>query len=514
MKNNKYLWNGFAISFFLLTVSWKLTNASLWFDETVEFFYSRIALSNMYGKIVNTFQPPLYNFILHFWLKISENEWWFRLSGIMFGFIGSIGLYKTIEKMSGFKAACVGMVFYATSYSMVYYLQEASEYALLLGTVSWIPCFFINLLKNTKSSALNINLFVISCVLAVYSQYGAAFVVISAYVVLLGEFIQKRYFKKSMILCCAGLCAGIFAGFPLIYFFLLPQMKAQGTNTGNIQQITFDTNILYDLWECFCKVIQWIFLGETEITLDIVIKICLSLCVILIGYQIMISKDHIYQMLVTVFVLSFVLYYIAVKLGFYATNSYTNDNFGNRYNLFLGPWFLMIIIVTIEKYLSCYYQNEHIIIPLKYVMYLCGTFFAFGIILFGYNYIRIYNNWSKEDSRGVVDAWYSFEGYESHTLVYYGNEYGFRYYFEHDERYSHQYSENIIYQPWSRGISETDFEQFLSEKYVSGIPTEIYFTASHIKEDLTSMLNVFSNKGYIIDNLWQGTDACLYYIHY
>ena len=81
------------ISFFLISIiyfivaCYKLTYASLWFDEAIEFYYSSHLFSsnvpvpggqnfpqdgNMYQKIIVTFQPPLYNFLMFFWLKIIQ----------------------------------------------------------------------------------------------------------------------------------------------------------------------------------------------------------------------------------------------------------------------------------------------------------------------------------------------------------------------------------------------------------------------------------------------------------
>lgn len=510
--NNRYLWGSAAFTFFLIVVSWKLTNASLWFDETVEFYYSQISLSDMYKKVVTTFQPPLYNFILHFWIKISENEWWFRFSGVVFGFIGCTGLFKTIRKLSSFNTACISVIVYAVSYNIVYYLQEAAEYALLLGVLGWVMCFFVY--SQETPSCKNIIFFVISCVLAMYSQYGAVFIVIPACVVLLGMFIKKHQIQESLLLCGSGAAAGIFAGLPLLLFFIIPQMKNQGTSSGNLQGITFDGNILKDVWKNFCKVIQWIFLGETEITLNIMLKVCLFIILVLIMYQFIVSKDTIYKMSILVFVISFFLYYITVKLGFYATNSYTNDNFGNRYNLFLGPWFLMVVSVTLKKiFCSCYKGRPSSKVS-KYGSMLCGVVLILCAVFVHHNYIRLNNNWAKEDARGGVNYWYSVSGYERETLVYYGNEYGFKYYMEHDGRYSEEYLKNITYQPWSRGISEADFEQYLLDTYENSIPETLYLSASHINGDINSMLQVFSNRGFVVETAWQGNNACVYYIHY
>lgn len=88
---------------FLLMSLYKLTDAPLWYDEVVEFYYSKYLSGPIQGVSIynslyerlqfNSFQPPLYNLIMHVWLLFSESEWWFRFSGVVFGFIGMLGLY-------------------------------------------------------------------------------------------------------------------------------------------------------------------------------------------------------------------------------------------------------------------------------------------------------------------------------------------------------------------------------------------------------------------------------------
>lgn len=99
--------------FLLLVISYKLANASLWGDEITEFLYSKYLfempdsvpdmgwnLHNMYERIVFTFQPPLYNIVMYFWLKFSDSEWWLRAFGVLMGLIGGVGTYISINKVT------------------------------------------------------------------------------------------------------------------------------------------------------------------------------------------------------------------------------------------------------------------------------------------------------------------------------------------------------------------------------------------------------------------------------
>ena len=128
-KNRDYFLLGSVLILFILVTTYKLTNASLWFDETVEYWYSKVLVGtlpydstkvNMYQRITSTYQPPLYNILMYFWLRISDSVWWFRFFGVVMGFIGMIGLYKGVCKAIDNSAlASASVAFSAFVYTII-----------------------------------------------------------------------------------------------------------------------------------------------------------------------------------------------------------------------------------------------------------------------------------------------------------------------------------------------------------------------------------------------------------
>ena len=172
------------LTFFTIITCYKITNSSLWYDETVEYWYSKILIGevpfehtrNMYERIISTFQPPLYNFLMYFWLKVSSSVWWFRFFGVICGLIGINYLYKTIELTINSIIAVIAVIFATFTYQLVYYWQEASEYCLLLMCA--FACIYYWWKVQKGYNKRDIILFTIWSVLAMYSQYGAVFIVI------------------------------------------------------------------------------------------------------------------------------------------------------------------------------------------------------------------------------------------------------------------------------------------------------------------------------------------------
>ena len=79
----------------------RATASGLWFDESIEFYFSRTLRgpvpgargnNSLYDRILLTYQPPLYNWLMYVWLLIYDSEFWFRLAGVLVTLIGGAGI--------------------------------------------------------------------------------------------------------------------------------------------------------------------------------------------------------------------------------------------------------------------------------------------------------------------------------------------------------------------------------------------------------------------------------------
>ena len=181
-KKGKAIISG-MIFLFLSVTMYKMTNMSIWFDEAVEYLVSTMPFGKMIGAIQNTWQPPLYNFIMHFLLKISVSEYWFHFISVLFGVGGLLGLYAAVNEICGWRIAAVSMFMYSFLFRIWYYNQECSEYALVVALLFWMVFFFARLLRQF-SIKRGIG-FLLFAVLSIFSHYGATFAVVSTAVVLL-----------------------------------------------------------------------------------------------------------------------------------------------------------------------------------------------------------------------------------------------------------------------------------------------------------------------------------------
>lgn len=217
-----------SIALLVVTMLVNLTHSPLWGDEWEEMSISQMSLftGEMYHAIIGTFQPPLYNLLLHVWLLPSQSMWWFRLLNVLLGIACGVLLWRTVKRLVGPWPATVGVVCLACCYQWVYCIQECSEYTLML---TFLFAAIYNMVRLCEAYSLRrLVLLVLSCTGAMYSQYGAAFVVVPLLLMVFGEARSQRG-KEGMVEVgkAYAVCALLLA-LPLYVFFLRNQLSSVG----------------------------------------------------------------------------------------------------------------------------------------------------------------------------------------------------------------------------------------------------------------------------------------------
>ncbi len=511
-KQQEYIFTGIAFTLFLAVVSYQLTNASLWYDETIEYWYSKYLVgdlpwadgfTNMYERIAYTYQPPLFNVLMYFWLKISDSVWWMRMFGVVMGFIGAVGVYKTMLFGTNSKIkSSVTIIIYAMIYRLTYYWQEVSEYALMLGLLSWT--IYYVLLVLDKPNTKRIILFVIFCVLPVYSQYGAAFPVAAFVIMALVKIIRNRDVKQIKTLICGYAAAAVFAALPLYWFFLKPQMLHQ----EETELAVSNSFSLKNLYNSFFTVFEWNFIDDISDTSWHVLAVVLILMIVVALYYLLKGKRAWMKYLLAANMICYGLYYVAVLVGVYSYGT-----FGERYNLFLIPlWFVTGLLL-----IFCFFSEVLEMRKIKYlseVVVIAEGVVIAGLFCWSYNgWTSISENWVKEDIRGATAKWISASGYETDTIVYYGADSGFTYYVTHNDNYTESMLDNVVFQILEQDREKTVeyYKEWIDEIYDEW-PSSLYIIASHTRSDLNTFVGVFTDAGYTATYIYNYADGRLIYL--
>lgn len=497
-----------AFVFFILITCYELTGSSLWYDEAIEYWYSKIMVGelpmagvadgtvSMYQRILLTYQPPLYNIIMYFWLKVSDSELWFRSFGVFMGLVGMMGTYKSVRKVVNGWAASLTVICAATIYQLYSYWQECAEYCLVLAVLCWVVYFWICLMQEINFK--NMICFTVTCVVAVYSQYGAIFPVVALAFIAYIHILWRRNRRNAICINATYMSAFLFAAIPLYCFFLKQQIMHQRMERNSILIPQFPDGILLDFFESLNTTFYWNFFSyiydQTRVR-NILIAIMVLLTVSLIF-----GKQTITKLMILANVLCWLVYYVAVKFGIYSYG-----NFGRRYNLFFIP--LWIVLFTVVCGDICLILSDILRTRIYKIPLLKGIFMVTCLCFLCYYTVF---NWTgklrfhayKSDIRGSVQEWYGQAAYEEATIVYYAAVPGFAYYVRQNEYYDEHTEEGVSYMAWLRDLNVDGYTSFVEAVYGTEWPEKVYIVASNYVEDLDTLAECFTRKGYVREDLY------------
>ncbi len=137
---------GLILLAFALRV-YQLPAQSLWYDEGVSWYLTRMSLPALTLWTADDIQPPLYYYLLWLWTRLAgTTEYALRFPSVFFGTLTAPLIWITARRLVGNRAAWLALLFLALSPLHVYYAQEARMYTLLtfLGLLSsclWVRLF-------------------------------------------------------------------------------------------------------------------------------------------------------------------------------------------------------------------------------------------------------------------------------------------------------------------------------------------------------------------------------------
>lgn len=511
-KNTK--WFVFAIILivaFLIMIS-RVTYSGLWQDEAVEYFFSKYmtgvvpggTFTNMYERICSTFQPPLYNFLMFFYLQMFDSELSFRVIGVIVTLIGSVGVFKTVDRIcKGVWFPNLAALFYLFIPAVEYYAIECGEYYFMLCFTSWTIYFFVKAIDTCDTKSI-IGFFIFAC-LAVYSQYGAVFIIGSMYIVLFIKLfmINKGALKKLIIIT---LIVGVVFVLPLIVFFLIPQMTNQsGTDVSHAP--VFIYNVFIDYFWGIVRCIGAIF-GETYNELFGGVLTLIIAVLLVISVVILIIRHNSISGLTFALLIAYSVYFVAVVFSFYAYNpylaSYGSYNLALRYCLFLTPALSVIIVVGANNLMEAVNKskalsNVMIIIITVCVLCVC-TLQAIGYIT---------TPWIKDDIREATVVWYKTKKEGVHTLVNNIKDAPFQYYLRHDERYRDDLLEETSVGDEALNDSDTTIVKRALMKSDCISDNEFYYVSTAINKN-DAIVIALQELGFNVESVYNGQSGIIH----
>lgn len=409
-----------CMGFFVFMMVYNLMHSALWYDEWVEYYISSAEIKNgtMYKMMIKTLQPPLYNIIMHFWLKVNSSLVWFRLFNVVLGTLCGFILYKTLKRLFDFEVAIVSLIIFGCVYQWIYCVQECSEYCLMAFFLFLMIFFYFEI--NRKYTFKNLIFLILSCVGAIYSQYGSAFIVIP---ILLVTYLRYSNWKNDrtrflQVTFTYVVCAILFA-IPLYIFYL----KVQIENEIGAEILLEKLNCL-DFLSVPGNIIGY-FLNCRSGKPWIIFWTIISVFLLLGSIYTICNKniEKVQREFLGLTLVAYILHYILVKLQIYAVSTTGNSaGFYCRYSYFYMPLFCVFIPILVVGLLYAIQIFDYNLNAIVFVVIgMCGT----GVFL---SVNAVLNNWNKTYDDEFAKIWIEREGWNVDTFLVAHADYGFDYY--------------------------------------------------------------------------------------
>jgi mannosyltransferase len=354
-----------VITFLALTLRlYRLGAQSLWYDEGVSVYLARMSLPQLTAWTADDIQPPLYYYLLHFWLPLfgqSSSEFVVRFPSLFFGVLTVPLMYRMGRHLFGAMAGLLAAFLAAISPLYLWYSQETRMYTMLTFLCLLSSYLLLNALERRASPSLKGSLwkgsllwlaFAAVNVTAAYTHYFAFFVMAFQGIYLVAWPRKARppdsspsairfppfAFRHSpldMQLLLQGLAA--FVAVALAYLPWVPFMLHRYQADVSYWQGTLKLN------EVLRKTLISFSLGETVIEqVGARLAVGYGVIALLALAAIAFSKRNTDQK-PSLSTLQFLLLYLLLPIALIITLSYYNPKFSPRYLMLSSPAFILII---------------------------------------------------------------------------------------------------------------------------------------------------------------------------
>lgn len=185
LQNSRFIF----LTIFLSAASLRLaayTNDNFWFDEAYTYQIAKLPLKELTLATLADNNPPFYYLLIHFVLKISQNEIIIRLPSLAASLFSIWFVYKITKKISDERTSQLAIILFAISPLTIYLSTEARPHSLAILITVLTIYYFLNLIKNPTMR----DFILLSAIftLGIYTQY---------YLLLLALPLTWIIFKKS-----------------------------------------------------------------------------------------------------------------------------------------------------------------------------------------------------------------------------------------------------------------------------------------------------------------------------
>lgn len=176
-------------------------NRDFWFDEAYTYQIANLPLKELTAATLTDNNPPFYYLLIHFILKISQNETIIRLPSLVASLISIFVVYKLGQKITHQRTALLAATLFVISPLTIYLSTEARPHSLAILATMLTIYYFFNLI--TKPKTANFVQFGAIFTLGLYTHYYLALLVLPLTWLFLKN--KRPFFKTWLLTTSASL---------------------------------------------------------------------------------------------------------------------------------------------------------------------------------------------------------------------------------------------------------------------------------------------------------------------
>jgi len=491
---------------------WGISARSLWFDEVFKIWPATSNFWNIPQLRGGIIDPPLYSYLLHFWMQFGKSEVHLRSLSVFFSVLSVIGVMVLGYRIQGWATSLIAGVLMALIPTEVRYAQEVGPYALMVCLIVWNVVALLNIKKNPKWIAYCLWAFL--AILGTYSHYGAALTIVFLYCIFLIEVIYQKDWHNLKY----GVVTFVFywvAITPLLLYLLPTQIPWALSFGAPLNEFVSLSSELKNIWVFTQQFVAFQFTGWPFTVIPPILPFFLVVILLIIS-----GKNQ--SRFLSWLLLTLGVYYLASRIGLF--------NYP-RHGLILSPLIVPIVAYGLQYLVfgsHRKYQNLLgllILISLVVIIFISLPNRSFRDRLF------YEQNWlwpETEDMRPVVEYWQDRRDKTIPTYIYYGATPAFTFYTDTYKnkgpdlqplQYSKCWGEQspeycrrdgIYYGKWIRSLTPEEKIQSIY-KTISGRPEELWIIFSHhlhVDEENQILAGLLDH--YSIIQSFQKTNASVY----
>lgn len=176
---------------------YNLGTEGFWVDEGFSSMTSRLSLFQIVQQTSQDSHPPLYYFILHYWIHLfGVSEFSTRFLSVIFGFFAILMIYVVGTLIFNKNVGIISSLILALSVFHIHFSQEARMYSLLTLLTLLSMYFFIKLIHGVNHKFL-IG-YILSSILLMYTHYFGLVILITQNIYFFTMFLFKEENKLSV----------------------------------------------------------------------------------------------------------------------------------------------------------------------------------------------------------------------------------------------------------------------------------------------------------------------------